>query len=424
MCKFLICIIFFFGFSSSTNAQFVIPDERVEEGVTIRAQPSSQSQNLGLLRPGERIPFDGAVARWNRVRLPNGNLAFLSKGWTDVIDDLAPGSFTIHAVDVGTGLAIVVEGEDFVLIYDGGSNDDTALGDENRLIAYLRAAIPGLTNVDHLILSHPHTDHVLFMADVIAEYAVGHVWDSGRLHDVCGYRAFLSGVASEPGVTYHNALGNFGTHSATFVAKRCFGQNLPAETINVSEGARIGDSPVALGATGRMRFLHADGAQHSSPNENSVVVRLDLGLTRVLLMGDAEAGGRHPPSHDADDDSIEGLLLDCCEAELKADILVVGHHGSMTSSRSVFLDAVDADMFVVSSGPRRFGSVVLPDQEVITELEGRGTVFRTDTDDAACETELQKVGPDNDNEPGGCDNIQIRIAPDATISGAIVTITD
>ena len=38
-----------------------------------------------------------------------------------------------------------------------------------------------------------------------------------------------------------------------------------------------------------MRFLHADGASHSDPNENSLMVRLDLGTTRVLLMGDAEA---------------------------------------------------------------------------------------------------------------------------------------
>ena len=141
-------------------------------------------------------------------------------------------------------------------------------------------------------------------------------------------------------------------------------------------------------------------------------------------MGDAEAGGRHPPSHEAADDSIEGLLLDCCEAELAADILVVGHHGSMTSSRSVFLDAVGADTFIVSSGPRRFGSVVLPDQEIITELESRGTVFRTDTNDVACGTETQKIGPDNDDEPGGCHNIQVRIAVDGSISGQIATITD
>ena len=41
-----------------------------------------------------------------------------------------------------------------------------------------------------------------------------------------------------------------------------------------------------------MTFLYADGSHHSGFNENSLVTRLDLGARRVLLMGDAEAGGR------------------------------------------------------------------------------------------------------------------------------------
>ena len=63
---------------------------------------------------------------------------------------------------------------------------------------------------------------------------------------------------------------------------------------------------------------------------------------------------------------------------------MVGHHGSRTSSRRAFLDAVGASVFVVSSGPQKYGSAVLPDAEVIAELEARGQLFRTDVDDAAC----------------------------------------
>lgn len=103
-------------------------------------------------------------------------------------------------------------------------------------------------------------------------------------------------VATEPGVTYHNALGNFGTHNVTFGAKRCYGEDFDATTIELNEGSRIDSEPVELGSTGRMHFLHADGVQHSSPNENSLVVRLDLGATRVLFAGDAEAGGRNLPA--------------------------------------------------------------------------------------------------------------------------------
>jgi hypothetical protein len=59
-------------------------------------------------------------------------------------------------------------------------------------------------------------------------------------------------------------------------------------------------------------------------------------------------------------------------------------------------------MFIVSAGPAKYGSVVLPDAEVITELTSRGQVFRTDLNDATC-------GPDADGKAGGCDNIRVII---------------
>ena len=159
-----------------------------------------------------------------------------------------------------------------------------------------------------------------------------------------------------------------------------------------------------------MTFLTADAALHPDPNENSVVVRLDLGSQRLLFMGDAEAStAREPPSVPPRPDFAEGFLVACCAAELKADMLVAGHHGSMTSSRSRFLDAVGARAFVISSGPKRYGSVILPDRQVVSELQGRGPVWQTDLDDAACRTDMAKIGPDNAREAGGCDNILVRI---------------
>ncbi len=81
----------------------------------------------------------------------------------------------------------------------------------------------------------------------------------------------------------------------------------------------------------------------------------------------------------------------------------------MTSSRRAFLDAIGASTFIISSGPKKYGPVVLPDQEIIDELQARGELFRTDLDDAGCRNSAAKVGPDSDNQPGGCDNIRIQI---------------
>jgi hypothetical protein len=229
------------------------------------------------------------------------------------------------------------------------------------------------------------------------------------LHDICGYRAFLTAVLDEPDVAYHSAIQDFGTRACAFEAKLCYGDALPAVILEIPQDSRIAEFPVPLGQGASMTFLHADGAFHASPNENSLVVRLNVGGTRILFIGDAEAGGRQPPSTPPSPSSIEGALLACRTPELAADILVVGHHGSRTSSRQDFLDAVGASTFVVSSGPVRYGSVVLPDADVITELTGRGQVFRTALDDEACRVNPAKIGPDADDKAGGCDNIRITI---------------
>jgi len=72
----------------------------------------------------------------------------------------------------------------------------------------------------------------------------------------------------------------------------------------------------------------------------------------------------------------------------------------MTSSRAAFLDAIGSTVAVVSSGPTQYGTVTLPDQSTVTELQSRGQVFRTDVDDATCATNPNKIGPNADGEPG------------------------
>ena len=93
-------------------------------------------------------------------------------------------------------------------------------------------------------------------------------------------------------------------------------------------------------------------------------------------------------------------------------MLIAGHHGSMTSSRSTFLDAVGAKTFVVSSGPFKYSGTMLPDPEVIAELDRRGDVWRTDVDDAACAANPEKTGPDADKKPGGCNDVVVRFSTD------------
>jgi hypothetical protein len=54
----------------------------------------------------------------------------------------------------------------------------------------------------------------------------------------------------------------------------------------------------------------------------------------------------------------------------------------------------------------KYGTVVLPDADVVSELAARGTVFRTDAADGVCATNAAKIGPDADGRAGGCDSVR------------------
>jgi competence protein ComEC len=413
-------------------ARDVVPTERVSTAVLVREGPSTDTGIIGRLRPGDRATLVGDVSGWYEVELADGRRGFVSKAWTNATDDGDAGvlpsasRFAVHVIDVGTGLAVFVEGRDFALLYDAGSQDDLHGGSENRVVAYIKAARPGLTTLDHVILSHPHKDHLQLMPDVFDAFQVRNVWESGRVNKTDGYCHFLKAAMAEPGARYHDAIASNTTRTVTFSGSGCSGP------IVVRQSSMMTADPVPLGAGASMSILYRDPHNYADPNGNSVVVRLDLGTKRILLAGDAEGGERETPDHAPQSNSIEAKLIVCCAADLRSDILVVGHHGSLTSSRRAFLDAVSASVFAISSGPYPYKRVRLPDAEIVTELEARGQVFRTDRDDLyrisdedrSCELNPRKIGPDADETPGGCNNILITINGPGPITTTYSSLVD
>ena len=316
-------------------------------------------------------------------------------------DPPAPGTYRIHLIDVGTGLSVLVQGADFALLYDAGTNDRQEK--QSRVVEYLRAALGPSGDslcggsdgdperpIDHVVLSHPHLDHGSAMDLVLHCYAVKQFWDSGAINETVFYREVVSAIAREDGLVYHTAADVPASHEVT----------VKGETFRVPAWERFSDGDsVPLGAGAAFTILHADGKKQKDYNENSVVIAVALGPARLLLVGDAESGARKDPSYPAGD--VEEYLIDHHKEEIRSDILQVGHHGSMTSSRRAFLEAVHARLALVSSGPKRYGKVTLPDPEVIEELGKQGmTVLRTDEHDDRC-----------DDGPGGCDSWVITIRP-------------
>ncbi|WP_164852349.1 ComEC/Rec2 family competence protein [Rheinheimera riviphila] len=330
-----------------------------------------------------------------------------------------PAQFRLHLIDIGTGLAILVEGADFKLLFDAGSADDkktnSKLGSKSRLVAYLNAALGRLNQphcrslgdldvkssataplLDFVFLSHPHEDHLSQLLPVLQCFAVKSLWEPGIVHKTAGYQQFRQFMQDDKSISYHTAV------------KQPCPRGLRASS-HCSNLFKVGEE-IKLGHQASAKVLHVGTEPSHHPNLYSVVLKLQLGATSVLLTGDAESGAR-AQWHLAPG-ATEKFLLENFPNDLTADILQVGHHGSLTSSRQPFLQAIKPKIALISAGPKKYGSVVLPDQAVVEALgNGGAKIYRTDLHDKKGCPLADKIGANDAGNPGGCDNFMIRINP-------------
>ena len=125
----------------------------------------------------------------------------------------------------------------------------------------------------------------------------------------------------------------------------------------------------------RFTVLHPRSDMDDTGNEGSCVIRVVAGESAVLLTGDIGE-----PS--------EGTLID--RHRLQADLLLVPHHGSATSSSPAFLEAVNPRLALVSYGYRnRFD---LPSPEVMVRYRSRGTPVLATATEGAIEVDLYPDG--------------------------------
>ena len=107
----------------------------------------------------------------------------------------------------------------------------------------------------------------------------------------------------------------------------------------------------------RFEFLHPTGAEEG--NDASCVLRVSAGAYALLLTGDIEA-------------AAERALLQR-GATLGADVVLVPHHGSLTSSSAPFIDSVHAEVAIVSAAhANRWG---FPKQPVVARWQASGAAI-------------------------------------------------
>ena len=234
----------------------------------------------------------------------------------DTIDDM-----TIHFLDVGQGLSILVECSDEYLIYDGGGRDTSSY-----VVAYLKEQ--GVTNLKYLISSHYDEDHLAGLIGCLNVFNVENVIGADYIPDTDLYTSFVSKIDSLALNIQHP---------------------IPGTIYN------LGSSTIAI--------LSPNSFSDSESNNNSIAIKITNGKNSFLFTGDAEY-------------SSEYNMIDS-NIDLKCDVLCVGHHGSADSTSQKFLTTVQPTYAVISCGENNIYSH--PDAETLNRLESTVTeLFRTD----------------------------------------------
>ena len=229
----------------------------------------------------------------------------------------APGQFELLAADIGQGNAVLVRTASHTLLYDTGPRFSRESDAGNRVLVPLLRALG--ERVDMLMLSHRDIDHV------------------------GGAPAVL---AMQPQATLLSSIEDSHELQALRKSSRC------------TAGQRWEWDAVTF------EVLHPVAADYERANKSnamSCVLRVSNGRQTALLVGDLES---------PQELRLAGSSNQATRASLKADFLLVPHHGSKTSSSAVFLDAVQPQLALAQAGYRnRFGH---PVASVVARYQERG----------------------------------------------------
>ena len=213
----------------------------------------------------------------------------------------APGHFELLVADIGQGNAVLVRTAQHALVYDSGPRFSRESDAGQRVVVPLLRAMD--VRVDTLVLSHRDADHTGGAAAILA---------------------------MQPGATLLSSIEDAHELQSVRAATRC------------AAGQRWTWDGVAF------EFLHPAREDYLAlvkSNGMSCVLRVSNGRQTALLTGDIELPQETRLVADAGS-----------RAKLKADVLLVPHHGSKTSSSAPFLEAVAPQIAFVQNGYRnRFG---------------------------------------------------------------------
>lgn len=228
----------------------------------------------------------------------------------------------IHFIDVGQGDAIFIELPDKrAVLIDGGETNMSS-----RVINAINSA--NKNRLDFVIATHPHSDHIGGLSKVIETFEIGEI--------------YMPTIERKSYKTYQALM--------SAIQKKGLKQKAAKAGVRILKA-----NDLTLDILAPVKSNYAD------INDWSVILKLTYGSTSFLFMADATARAEKDIT-----------------ADVKADVLKVGFHGSRDSTSDDFLSRVAPKYAVISVGKNPYGH---PSSDTINKLKNANIeVYRTDLD--------------------------------------------
>ncbi|MHC1721036.1 MAG: MBL fold metallo-hydrolase [Clostridiaceae bacterium] len=242
---------------------------------------------------------------------------------SDPSDPGTPESETIKIsyIDTGQADSILIQQGSYSMLIDAGNNEDS-----DTVKDYINRE--GITQLDYVIGTHPHEDHIGGLEDVINSFDIGRIYLPEVTTNTQAFEDVISAVRNK---------------------------NLTITAPEARDSFKLGKADCTI-----LGPIHSN---EDDLNTYSIVLKATLGNRSFLFTGDAQI-------------SNEKDMIDA-GYDLSADVLKVGHHGSSTSTSQEFLNEVKPTYAVISVG--RDNPYGLTADEVISRLKNEVIdIFRTD----------------------------------------------
>ena len=243
-------------------------------------------------------------------------------------------------IDVGQGSAALLElPGGYCILADGGGFSNNEIFDIGARVVAPFLWHKKIKTIETLILSHPNSDHLNGLLYIAEHFHVKNMWTNSQARDTRGYRQLMEVVRRKK------------INKPDF---RDLGRQFDISGVDFTVIHPDADFLDKVKTDPRYRRV----------NSNSLVFKASLGKTSFLFTGDITA-------------SAEKKITTATGDRIGSTVLLIPHHGSLSSSSPVFINSVHPDIGVISVGwKNRFNH---PHPQILERYRQRGVkLYRTD----------------------------------------------